>query len=313
MTNQPISSMSKPQRWLLASRPKTLPAAISPVLVGWAASIRAIYGRGGSLSDFGLLPALATMLVAVCIQIGANLVNDVSDFQKGTDSGERLGPLRVTQAGLLSPRQMWTAVFVVLGAATLAGIYLSFYAGWQVLLIGAACIAATVFYSVGRYSLSATGLGDLFAIVFFGFGAVCGTVYVLAGSVPVYAWISAFPVGLLVASILVVNNTRDMESDRRAGRMNIPVRFGRAAGETEYTLLLAGAYLSSIAIMLACKSPWVLIVWLSLPQAIRLNGRMRTTPIGPLFNQLLAQTARLTLIFSLLLAVGIVLNIYFPA
>lgn len=313
MTHSPGSSISFRQRWLLACRPKTLPAAISPVLVAWAVSLRIIHDRGGSLSDFNLVPALAALLVAVCIQIGANLVNDVSDFQKGTDSGERLGPLRVTQAGLLTPRQMWTAAAAVLGMAALAGLYLFFHAGWPVLLIGAACLAATLFYSVGRFSFSAVGSGDFFAIVFFGFAAVCGTVFVLTGSVPLYAWLTALPVGLLVAAILDVNNTRDLESDRRAGRLNIPVRFGRKGGEIEYTALLTGAYLSSLFLALAYASPWVLIVWLSAPQAIGLNGRMRTLPLGGGFNVLLAQTARLVLVFSLLLALGIILGVWFHA
>jgi 1,4-dihydroxy-2-naphthoate octaprenyltransferase len=298
------------QRWLLASRPKTLPAAISPVLVGWAIVLDMLYIRSGSLAGFNLLPALATLLIAVLIQIGANLVNDVSDFQKGTDSGERLGPLRVTQAGLLSVRQMWAGVAVVFSAAALAGLYLVFFggsSGLPVLLIGAACIAAAVFYSVGQYSFASTGLGDLFAMLFFGFGAVCGTVYVLAGSLPGYAWLAALPVGALVTSILVVNNIRDMESDRQAGRKNIPVRFGRRAGEIEYSVLLAIAYFSSFAIVWAGESAWVFLVWLSLPLAVRLWQRMRTTPANRTFNILLAQTARLTLLFSMLLALGILL------
>jgi 1,4-dihydroxy-2-naphthoate octaprenyltransferase len=308
MTDPSLSSLSNFQRWLLASRPRTLPAAISPVLLAWAISLRAIHDQGGSPADFDLLPALAVLLVAVCIQIGANLVNDVSDFQKGTDSGKRLGPLRVTQAGLLNPRRMWTGVAVVLGVAALAGFYVFLYAGWPVLLLGAACLAATIFYSVGKFSFSAVGSGDFFAVVFFGLAAVCGTVFVLTGYVPVYAWLAAFPVGFLVAAILDVNNTRDLESDRRAGRTNLPVRFGRKAGELEYTILLAGAYLLSITVAMAVKSPWVLVTWLSAPYAARLNHRMSTLPIGPDFNGLLAQTARLVLIFSLLMALGILLS-----
>lgn len=299
------------KRWLLASRPKTLPAAISPVLVGWAVSLSIHHARTGGLAGFPLLPALLTLLIAVLIQIVANLVNDVSDYEKGTDAGERLGPLRVTQAGLITPRQMWLAALLLLAVAAVAGIYLVFVAGWPVILIGAACMAGAVFYSVGRYSFASTGLGDLFAMLFFGFGAVCGTVFVLTGSAPRLAWAAAVPVGLLVTAILVVNNIRDMESDRQTGRYNIPVRFGRKAGEMEYTILLAAAYISSFAVAVLDGGRWVLLVWLSLPAAVRLRRRLISAPVGPQFNQYLAQTARITLVYSLLLCAGLLLGIWF--
>ena len=287
------------QRWHLASRPKTLPAAVSPVLVGWAIALDA--------GSFEPLPALATLLIAVLIQIGANLVNDVSDYQKGADTEERLGPLRVTQAGLLTVRQMWTGVFVVLGAAALAGLYLVIHTGWPVLFIGAASLAGALLYSVGRYSFAATGSADFFSMLFFGFAAVCGTVYVLVGSVPLNAWLAAVPVGALVTAILVVNNVRDIESDRRAGRKTIPARFGRRAGEIEYVALLGLAYLSAIALWATGEHPWVLLTWFSLPLAGQRFQDICNLPIGREFNKLLAQTARLTLLYSLLLALGILL------
>lgn len=299
MNARDLQSLTAFQRWLLASRPKTLPAAVAPVLLGWAIT--------WDLGSFAVLPALVTLLIAVLIQIGANLVNDVADFQKGADTSDRLGPLRVTQAGLLSPRQVWSGVAVTFGLAALGGLYLVLYAGWPILLLGAASLAGALLYSVGRYSFAATGSGDLFALLFFGFGAVCGTVYVLAGRVPLSAWLSALPVGILVTAILVVNNIRDIESDRRAGRKTIPARFGRRAGEIEYGVLLVIAYLSPIAIWLAGETPWVLLVWLSLPLALQLYRQVRSMPIGRTFNLLLAQTARLTLLYSLLLALGILI------
>jgi 1,4-dihydroxy-2-naphthoate octaprenyltransferase len=310
--SDPPVSMTK--RWLLASRPKTLPAAVSPVLVGWTCALWALYARGKTLADFHLPAALAALLVAVCIQIAANLINDVSDFQKGADSGERLGPLRVTQAGLISPRQMWSGAVLMLVLAGAAGLYIVFTTSSvletaPVLILGAACLAGALFYSVGKHSMSATGLGDLFAVLFFGFAAVCGTVFVLSGAIPPLAWACALPVGLLVADILVVNNIRDIESDRLAGRMNIPVRYGRKAGELEYALLLAGAYLSAFWAAGAAGSAWPLLTWLSLPLAISLFRRLRAAPTGPVFNIFLAHTARLTLIYSLLLAMGILLSI----
>lgn len=297
------------KRWLLASRPKTLPAAVSPVLVGWACALWTLHAHGKTLADFHLPAALAALLVAVCIQIAANIINDVSDFQKGADSGERLGPLRVTQAGLISPRQMWLSAALILAAAAAAGLYLFLIAGWPVIVIGAACMAGALFYSVGKHSMAATGLGDLFAVLFFGFAAVCGTVFVLSGAIPPLAWASGLPVGLLVAGILVINNIRDIESDRLAGRLNIPVRYGRKAGELEYALLLAGAYLGAFWAAGAAGSAWPLLAWLSLPLAISLFRRVHAAPAGPVFNIFLAHTARLTLVYSLLLAGGIVLSL----
>ncbi len=299
VANINLQSLNFAQRWLLASRPKTLPAAISPVLLAWAIAI--------DQGCFYLPPALATLAIAVLLQIGANLVNDVSDFQKGTDNSDRMGPLRVTQAGLLSPRQVWGGVIMVFGLAALAGLYLVFLKGWPVLLLGVACIAAALVYSVGRFSFAALGLGDLFALLFFGFGALCGTVYVLCGSVSLTAWLAAVPVGALVTAILVVNNIRDIESDRRAGRRNIPVLYGRRGGELEYIILLVIAYLSPLAILLSGETPWVLLPWLSLPFAVRLFLQMRAAPIGRIFNVFLAQTARMALLYSLLLALGILL------
>lgn len=211
---------------MLASRPKTLPAAISPVLVGWGIAI--------GIEGFQLLPALAALLCAVLIQIGTNLVNDVVDYQKGADTSERLGPVRVTHTGLLTPRQVWRGVFITFGLAALVGLYLVFDAGWPVLVIGGASILAGFLYTVGPYSLTNIGLGDLFVMLFFGFVAVCGTVFVVAGSGPLSAWLSALGVGALVTNILVVNNTRDMETDRQTGRKNIPVLFGRKGGKIEF-------------------------------------------------------------------------------
>jgi len=297
MAEPHIHNLNTFQRWQLASRPKTLPAAISPVLVGWAIA--------WDLGAFSLGPALAALMIAVLLQIAANLVNDVADFQKGADTHERLGPLRVTQAGLLTPRQVWTGVVVVFALTALIGLYLVWVSGWPALVLGIAAIAGAVLYSVGRRSFAATGSGDLFALVFFGFGALCGTVYVLVGHVPLGAWLAALPVGALVTAILVVNNIRDIDSDRRAGRKNIPARFGRRAGQTEYAVLLVTAYLSPLAVWLAGETPWVLLTWLSIPLALQLYRQVCSHPISRGFNRLLAQTARLTLLFSLLLALGI--------
>jgi 1,4-dihydroxy-2-naphthoate octaprenyltransferase len=286
------------QSIVLASRPKTLPAAASPVIVGWGIAL--------GMHHFALLPAMVTLLCAVLIQIGTNMVNDVLDFQKGADTSERLGPVRVTLSGLLTPQQVWLATLATFGLAALGGVYLAFYAGWPVIVIGLACMLAGYLYTGGPLPLTHIGLGDLFVLLFFGFTALCGTVFVLTGSIPPIAWLSAFGVGVLVTDILVVNNIRDINTDRQAGRINIPSQYGRCAGEIEYGVLVIFAYITPpLMILLTGENPAVLLALLSLPLAIRLFLRLKATPIGREFNTLLAGTARLLLVYSLLLAVGV--------
>jgi 1,4-dihydroxy-2-naphthoate polyprenyltransferase len=284
--------------WLLASRPKTLPAAISPVLVGIGIAI----GIGG----FRLLPALAAVFCAVMIQIGANLTNDVADFEHGTDTEARLGPMRVTQAGLLSPRQVWHGVILIFSLAAFGGVYLAFVAGWTVIWIGLASIAAGLLYTVGPYPMVNIGLGDLFVMIFFGFVAVCGTVFVQLGSIPQIAWLAALGVGALTTNILVINNLRDMDTDRVAGRKNIPVLLGRKAGEWEFVLMLVISYFAIVmALLLKLSSWWVLLPLATLPMGWRLFSDLRAASEGPVFNLLLARTAQMLLIYSILLAIGL--------
>ncbi|MDH5506926.1 MAG: 1,4-dihydroxy-2-naphthoate polyprenyltransferase, partial [Anaerolineae bacterium] len=218
MVKEKILPFAEP--WLLAMRPKTLPAAISPVLVGAAISI--------SIGRFHLGPALAAMFGAVMIQIGVNFANDVADFEKGADDETRLGPTRVTQAGLLTPGQVWGGVWTSFGFATLAGIYLATLAGWPVVIIGLASLTAALLYTSGPFPLAYNGLGDLFVFIFFGLVAVAGTTYVITLSIPSAVWPAACGIGALTTAILVVNNIRDLESDKKAGRKNIPIILGRS-------------------------------------------------------------------------------------
>jgi 1,4-dihydroxy-2-naphthoate octaprenyltransferase len=293
--------MNTIQRWITAARPKTLPASISPVLVGIAIALM--------LHKFHLLPSVVILCVAILIQISANLINDVIDFQHGTDTSARLGPLRVTQAGLLTPHQVWKGIIVVLGLAILSGIYLATIAGWPIIIIGLVCIIAAFAYSAGPTPLARYGLGDLFALVFFGLTAVCGTTYILTGQLPLSAWLGGLGAGVLVTNILVVNNVRDIESDRQAGRTNIPIYFGRQAGELEYTLMQAVAYLVPVVILVFhLASAWVLLPYLSLLGAIMLNHKFRITPTGRVLNEILARTAQLLLFYSLLLSLGFALS-----
>jgi len=295
------SSPSYLRRWILAARPRTLPAAVSPVLVGWAVAFHSAPLRWDA--------ALALLGVALLLQVNANLINDVVDFQQGTDTAERLGPLRVTQAGLLTPRQVWMGVVVVFALAGLLGVYLTFVSGWAVVIMGLSAFAGALAYSTGPFPLAKKGLGELAVMLFFGFLAVCGTVFVLAGRVPALAWWGGLAVGALVTNVLVVNNLRDIDTDRKAGRRTLPVRWGYRAGENEYLAMLALAYLTPLALLaLGWVNLWGLLPLFSLFRALPLALKIHRVPQGRAFNPLLADTAQLALIYSLLLAAGIALG-----
>lgn len=284
--------------WLLAARPNTLPAAIVPVLVGSALA----YRDGG----FQPLAALAALFAAVCIQIGTNLANDVHDFRKGADK-TRVGPTRVTTAGLLSPQAVERGMWLVFGLAALAGLYLVYLGGWPILLIGVASILAGLAYTAGPFPLGYNGLGDLFVFVFFGLLGVMGTYYVQALAVTWPAFLAAIPVGALTTNIIVVNNIRDADTDRVVGKRTLAVLLGRGAARAEYALMVAVAYLVPLVMWLGFNLPvWTLLPWVTLPWAVSLT-RMVYTVLGPSLNQALVGTARLLAVFGALFAVGLVL------
>lgn len=286
------------QSWLLASRPKTLFASASPVLLGLGIAI--------TIHAFRLLPALVTLLCALLMQIGANLVNDVVDYQEGTDTAARIGPLRVTQAGLLTPRQVWIGTIVVFGVAGLGGIYLGITAGWPVIITGAVCILAALAYTTGPLPLSRNGFGELFVMIFFGFVAVCGTVFIQAGEIPIIAYGCGAAAGALTVNIIVVNNVRDIENDRLAGRKNLPILFGRKIGELEYFSMQALAYLIPLILWVSgLASPWVLLAELSLIQGVPLAIKFHRTPSSPAMNPILGETSKTLFIFCFLLAAGL--------
>ena len=285
------------QIWLLAARPKTLPAAAVPVIVGTAIAF--------SEGFFAPLPALAALLGAILIQIGTNFANDVFDYQKGADTNARLGPLRVTQAGLLTPRQVMSGMIIAFALATLVGLYLVFVGGWPIVLIGLFSIASGIAYTGGPYPLGYHGLGDIFVFIFFGLVAVCGTYYVQALSLSLAAIWAALPIGLLATAILVVNNLRDIETDRQAGKRTLAVRFGERGARLEYNLLLALSYLVPMLMWFSGSGNFgVLLALLSIPLAIPLL-RLVNTEKGRILNQGLARTARLELIYGGLFAVGV--------
>ncbi|MDE0142662.1 MAG: 1,4-dihydroxy-2-naphthoate polyprenyltransferase [Caldilineaceae bacterium] len=296
---RPEATLHKWQIWLLASRPKTLPAAISPVLVGTALA----WADG----QFSIAPALAAAVGALLLQILSNFANDYFDFEKGVDTRERVGPTRVMAAGLLSARELRLGMAVVISLAVLDGIYLVVVGGWPILVVGAASILAALLYTGGPLPFGYRGLGDLFVFIFFGLTAVCGTYYVQAGTLAPVIFVAAAPVGFLINAILVVNNLRDIETDARAGKRTLAVLIGHKSTRHQYLLLLVLAYSAPLLLWLGYDlGPAVLLPFLSLPLAFRRASSVYSAK-GKALNSVLAATAQLSLQFSLLLSIGILL------
>ena len=263
--------------WLMAARVRTLPAAVAPVLVGTSLAITEGVFRAGAF--------VAALLGALLIQIGTNLANDYSDARRGADAEDRVGPVRVTAGGLVPPRQVLVATYVTFGLAVVCGLYLVAVAGIELLFVGIASIAAGVLYTGGPKPYGYEGLGELFVFAFFGVVAVTGSAFAQLEAWPWEAFVLAVPVGLLAAAILVVNNVRDIDSDRRAGKRTLAVRLGREPTRRLYALAVLGAYVvAPLPWLLGALSPWLLAPWLTLP---------------------LAQTGMLQLAFSLLLSAGV--------
>ena len=285
--------------WVMAARPPTLPAAVVPVLVGTAA----VFGLG-----FRALPFVAALLASALIQIGTNFANDYFDFHKGADTAERLGPIRVTQSGLIAPDTVRNAMILVFGLAALVGLYLVFVGGWPILAIGLLSIAAGVLYTGGPFPLAYNGLGDVFVFLFFGLVAVCGTAYLHVGGVPAVAAFAALPVALIVTAIIVVNNLRDIDTDRQARKHTLAVLLGRRATRVEYLLLVTVAYLLlPLGPLLGLTNWWSLLPLLTLPLAIGLIRTVFQVEGRPL-NRALAGTGRLHLLFGVLFAIGLLLG-----
>ncbi|MEE4263472.1 MAG: 1,4-dihydroxy-2-naphthoate polyprenyltransferase [Desulfobacteraceae bacterium] len=287
--------------WLLATRPKTLPAAMAPVVVGSAMA----YVH----QHFALLAAIACLAVALLLQIGVNLANDFFDFSKGIDTEDRLGPVRVTQSGLIAPGRVKSAMMAVFILSLLPGLYLFSIGGWPVVVIGAASIIAALAYSGGPFPLASHGLGDLFVFIFFGLVAVCGTYYVQAFQLTPMVLVMGVIVGLMITAILVVNNLRDIKTDRNTGKRTLAVMIGKPKTRWEYTLLLAGAYALPAFLWLGgFASAWLLLPLATLPLALLQIRLIRQPSNGPALNDLLAKTAKLAFIFSVLLAIGLILS-----
>jgi 1,4-dihydroxy-2-naphthoate octaprenyltransferase len=237
------------------------------------------------------------------------LSNDYSDARRGADTEDRLGPVRVTAGGLVPPRQVLIATYVSFGIAVLAGIYLVAVAGWALLLVGAASIAAGVLYTGGPRPYGYEGLGELFVFLFFGIVAVAGSYFVQVTHLEWEAFALAVPVGLLAAAILVVNNIRDIDTDRRSGKRTLAVRLGRARTRDMHATIVYGAYiLAPVTWLFGPLRPWLLLSWLTLPLAAQVVRTVRNRTDGPSLNQTLAQSGMLQLAFCMLLSAGVLLS-----
>ena len=292
---------SRARAWLAACRLPTLTAAIVPVAVGSALAFR--HGR------FHPGPALAALAGALLIQIGTNFANDLYDFRKGADSGARIGPPRVLAMGWLAPGDVRAAMFASFALATIAGVYLAAVAGWPVVAIGIASIAAGVGYTAGRWALAYHGLGDVAVFVFFGLTAVTGTYFVQARALHADAWLVALPVGALATAILVVNNVRDVDTDRASGKRTLAVILGRDGARAEYGALLFLAFSVPVGLWLRGHlSAAVLLPLATFTLAMRAWRAVATREDGPALNRALLDTAMLHAFFGLLLAAGIALR-----
>ena len=284
----------------MAARPRTLPAAVAPVLVGTA-----LAATEGTFRPFTFV---AAMLGALFIQVGTNLSNDYSDARRGADTEDRLGPVRVTAGGLVPPRQVLVATYVAFGLAVLAGIYLIATAGWELLLVGAASILAGVLYTGGPRPYGYEGLGEVFVFLFFGVVAVTGSYFAQTEQLTWEAFVLAVPVGLLAAAILVVNNVRDLETDRRAGKRTLAVRLGRGRARALYAAMVYGAFVAAVLPWVLGSeelSAWLALAVLALPLAVPVVVTVRNRTDGPSLNGALARTGMLQLVFCALLSAGI--------
>ena len=285
----------------MAARVRTLPAAVGPVLVGTALA--------GYQDVFHPLRFVAALIGAVFIQVGTNLSNDYSDARRGADTEDRLGPVRITAGGLVPPRQVLLATYISFGVAVAAGAYLIAVAGWQLLLVGAASILAGVLYTGGPRPYGYEGLGEVFVFLFFGIVAVAGSYFVQVERLDWEAFALAVPVGLVAAGILMVNNIRDIETDRRAAKRTLMVRLGRRRARVLFALTIYSAYvLLVITWLFGPLTVWVILPWLTVPVAAETVREVRNRVDAPSLNRALAQTGMLQLAFCMLLAAGILLS-----
>jgi len=284
--------------WILASRLKTLPAAISPVIVGVSLAVHD--------SEFHLLTAFMTLIAAILIQIGANFANDVYDFLKGSDREDRLGPIRATQSGLISPENMKKGMWLVFTLAICVGFYLASIGGWPIVWIGLISIASAIAYTGGPYPLGYHGWGDVFVFIFFGIIAVPGTYYLQTGFVSDYSILFGIPLGALSTTILIVNNLRDADTDVKSGKRTLAVRFGKSFVKMEYIVMMILAFAIPIYILQLWDEFSLYIILFLLPISVR-HIQSLYSETGESLNLVLVNTAKFLFHFSMLLSIGLIL------
>ena len=281
--------------WWLACRPKTLPAAAAPVIIGTALAV--------AHQSFHLLSAIAALFGALFIQIGTNLANDYFDFKKGTDREDRLGPTRVTQAGLVSPQAVKNATIIAFCLAFFVGIFLVYRAGLPIVVIGLCSILFGVLYTGGKYPIGYIGLGEVFVLLFFGPVAVGGTYFVQTLTITNDVLIVGLAPGLFSSAILVVNNLRDIEADRISGKKTLAVRFGSNFSKIQYTFFMIIASLVPIYFYLQSENLIHLLpVVMLIPSLIAV--KIIYTKTGRELNNLLALTGKILFVYAVLFAIG---------
>ena len=287
--------------WWLAARPWSFTISLAPVLTGSALSI--VHGHGAHIGI-----AVAALLASILIHAGTNLQNDVGDFKRGADGAGRLGPPRATTEGWLTAGQVQTAANLCFAAAFIPGSYLVMQGGWPIVAIGLASVTAGAIYTAGPQPVAYSGWGEVFVTVFFGLVAVGGMYYLHAETLHASALVAGAALGLLASAVLVVNNLRDIESDRRIGKNTLAVRCGRAFTVREYSVLMSVPFALVLALGLLERSAALLAPLVLLPWAVRLVLRVRREPVGAWLNSALAATAKLGLAFALLLSLGAALG-----
>ena len=289
--------MADPREWLAGTRPRTLPAAVVPVLIGSGVALG--YGR------FSWWRALLALVVALALQVGVNFANDYSDGIRGSDE-RRVGPVRLVAAGLATPRHVLLAALGCFLAAGVAGLALAAVTSWWLVAVGAACVAAAWFYTGGPKPYGYHGLGEVFVFLCFGVVAVAGTAYVQMQALSWLGLAASVPAGLLACALLMVNNLRDIGTDTVAGKRTLAVMLGDARSRAGYVLTLLVPF--GIAALLAFFRPYTLLTVLTLPLARLPVRSVRAGASGPALIRALGQTGRLQLAFGIAFTIGLAIR-----
>jgi len=294
-----LKENNKLNSWILASRPKTLLAAVVPVMVGTALAI--------NLGRYNFIISLVALVCSLLIQIGTNFTNDLYDYLKGADTAERKGPVRVLSSGLISVKEMKAGIFITFLTAFLLGLYLVYIGGTIILIIGVISIFAGLAYTAGPYPLAYNGLGDIFVFMFFGLIGTMGTFYLHTGEISLPSFISSIPVGALITNILVVNNYRDIDEDRQAGKNTLAVILGKTFTKYQFVFLIVVSFVTPVILFLQFNfNEWIFLPYLTLPVAFKII-KMLYTLDGHQLNKTLELTAKLSALYGILFSTGLIL------